>query len=142
MNKITNIKLKLTFTTMALLALSIYTSPIVVSLARQFLTDYGFLVCTLIAILLTCFLVIIFILTHLVHFLKSTKKTVVPSSSVVRSLKRTKYSSMVLSVLYTLLLPFIYILAEKDDAPGLILFFLAPLLLSVFLTYLTSNYLK
>lgn len=39
----------------------------------------------------------------------------------VRSLKNIKFCAMTISGLYVVVLPFVYLLAELDDAPGLIL---------------------
>ncbi len=39
----------------------------------------------------------------------------------VKALKNIKYSGIAISIMYTLGLPYIFIVAEKDDAPGVIL---------------------
>ncbi|GAA0489742.1 DUF2975 domain-containing protein [Salinibacillus aidingensis] len=39
----------------------------------------------------------------------------------VRALKNIKYCAIIISGLYVVVLPFVYIIAEWDDAPGLIL---------------------
>ncbi|MHA6482714.1 DUF2975 domain-containing protein [Paenibacillus sp. strain BS8-2] len=39
----------------------------------------------------------------------------------VGTLKKIKYSALSISILYVVSLPFLYIIAEYDDAPGLIL---------------------
>jgi len=39
----------------------------------------------------------------------------------VKALKKIKYCAFVISTVYVVVLPFIYILAEKDDAPGVML---------------------
>jgi hypothetical protein len=40
----------------------------------------------------------------------------------VRTLKNIKYCSSTISVLYIISLPLLFILADKDDAPGILLF--------------------
>lgn len=54
----------------------------------------------------------------------------------VKALKNIKYCAITISVLYVLSLPFIYMVAELDDAPGLILIGMglvfAPLVIAVF----------
>lgn len=40
----------------------------------------------------------------------------------VTALKKIKYCAFAFSMVYVAILPFIYLLAEKDDAPGAILF--------------------
>ncbi|MFS0869101.1 DUF2975 domain-containing protein [Paenibacillus xylanilyticus] len=49
----------------------------------------------------------------------------------VRSLKIIKYCAIVISSLYTVMLPFVFIVAEKDDAPGLIIFGTVPIFASL-----------
>ncbi|KAA8747921.1 MULTISPECIES: DUF2975 domain-containing protein [Paenibacillus] len=49
----------------------------------------------------------------------------------VRSLKTIKYCAIVISSLYFVMLPFVYVVAEKDDAPGLILMGMIPVFASL-----------
>ncbi|MEK4664540.1 MULTISPECIES: DUF2975 domain-containing protein [Paenibacillus] len=49
----------------------------------------------------------------------------------VRSLKTIKYCAIVISSLYFVMLPFVYVVAEKDDAPGLILMGMVPIFASL-----------
>jgi hypothetical protein len=49
----------------------------------------------------------------------------------VRSLKTIKYCAIVISSLYFVMLPFVYVVAEKDDAPGLILIGMVPIFASL-----------
>jgi hypothetical protein len=39
----------------------------------------------------------------------------------VKVLKRIKYSAAVISLMYAAFLPYVYIVAQKDDAPGVVL---------------------
>ncbi|MGE7661302.1 DUF2975 domain-containing protein [Peribacillus sp. NPDC097197] len=54
----------------------------------------------------------------------------------VRALKKIKNCALIISGLYVIGLPFVYILAENDDAPGLILvgmvMIFAPMVIAVF----------
>jgi hypothetical protein len=54
----------------------------------------------------------------------------------VKALKNIKYCAITISVLYASIIPFIYLLAEMDDAPGAILIGLAltfaPIVIAVF----------
>lgn len=54
----------------------------------------------------------------------------------VNALKMIKINAFSISILYVIMLPFIFLLAEKDDAPGLIIIgmvlIFAPLVVSVF----------
>ncbi|SDD61829.1 Protein of unknown function [Paenibacillus sp. CF095] len=49
----------------------------------------------------------------------------------VKSLKTIKYCAIVISSLYFVMLPFVYVVAEKDDAPGLILMGMVPIFASL-----------
>lgn len=49
----------------------------------------------------------------------------------VKSLKTIKYCAIVISSLYVVMLPFVYVVAEKDDAPGLILMGMVPIFASL-----------
>ncbi|MGN7415385.1 DUF2975 domain-containing protein [Paenibacillus sp. SAF-068] len=49
----------------------------------------------------------------------------------VISLKTIKYCAIVISSLYFVMLPFVYVVAEKDDAPGLILMGMVPVFASL-----------
>lgn len=57
-----------------------------------------------------------------------------------KALRNIKYSAITISILYVILLPFIYLVAEKDDAPGLILIGLvliyASMIIAVFVSVL------
>lgn len=54
----------------------------------------------------------------------------------VKALRTIKFCAVIISVLYVLLMPYIYYAAEKDDAPGVILIGLvlvvAPIVVAVF----------
>ncbi|RDW15520.1 DUF2975 domain-containing protein [Oceanobacillus chungangensis] len=49
----------------------------------------------------------------------------------VKSLKNIKSCAMIISGLYVIILPFIYIVAELDDAPGLIIIGMVPIFASM-----------
>ncbi|WP_413407369.1 DUF2975 domain-containing protein [Paenibacillus amylolyticus] len=49
----------------------------------------------------------------------------------VKSLKTIKYCAIVISSLYFVMLPFVYVVAEKDDAPGLIIMGMVPVFASL-----------
>lgn len=58
------------------------------------------------------------------------------SESSAKALKNIKYSATIIGIIYGACMPFIYLIAEKDDAPGLILiglvFTFAPIVIAVF----------
>jgi hypothetical protein len=49
----------------------------------------------------------------------------------VKALKNIKFSAITISALYVVMLPFVYLLAEKDDAPGLIIIAMIPIFASM-----------
>ena len=49
----------------------------------------------------------------------------------VKALKIIKYCAVTISTLYVVMLPFVFFLAEKDDAPGLIIFGMVPIFASI-----------
>ncbi len=56
----------------------------------------------------------------------------------VRALKDIKYCAITISALYVLIMPFVYIVAEKDDAPGLIIIGMVPLFASMVIAVFTA----
>jgi hypothetical protein len=48
----------------------------------------------------------------------------------VKALKNIKYCAITISTLYVVMLPFVYLVAEKDDAPGLIIIGMVPIFAS------------
>lgn len=142
MNKKNIFRFKIVITTMIIAAVNIFVSPIVVNLANQFFPKYPFFAFILMVMLLTCLCSIIFIMKQTFHLLLSTKKDRLTSDNIVEKMNQIKHTSIFLSTLYTMLLPLSYILAEKDDAPGLILIFLVLLLLSLYIIKITLKKLK
>ncbi|PAD36105.1 DUF2975 domain-containing protein [Terribacillus saccharophilus] len=63
-------------------------------------------------------------------------KNVAFSDLSVKALKNIKHCSITISIVYVILLPLIYVVAERDDAPGLILvgmaLIFAPLVVAIF----------
>ncbi|AXI10185.1 DUF2975 domain-containing protein [Oceanobacillus sp. 143] len=49
----------------------------------------------------------------------------------VKSLKNIKFCAMIITGLYVIILPFVYIVAELDDAPGLIIIGMVPIFASM-----------
>ena len=49
----------------------------------------------------------------------------------VKALKNIKYCAITISTLYGVMMPFVYLVAEKDDAPGLIIIGMAPIFASM-----------
>jgi hypothetical protein len=53
------------------------------------------------------------------------------SEMSVRVLKKIKYCAVTISILYVIMMPFVYLVAEKDDAPGLIIIGMVPIFASM-----------
>ena len=49
----------------------------------------------------------------------------------VKALKNIKYCAITISTLYVVILPFVFLVAEKDDAPGLIIIGMVPIFASM-----------
>jgi hypothetical protein len=49
----------------------------------------------------------------------------------VKALKNIKYCANTISVFYAAIMPFVYLVAEKDDAPGLIIIGMVPIFASM-----------
>src|SRR5690554_5872369 len=52
----------------------------------------------------------------------------------VKALKNIKYCAMTISGLYVVLIPFVVLLADRDDAPGALLFGMIPIFASLVIT--------
>ncbi|GAB1773936.1 DUF2975 domain-containing protein [Priestia aryabhattai] len=53
------------------------------------------------------------------------------SSISVIALKKIKYYAIVISGLYVIMMPFVFLIADKDDAPGLIIVGMVPIFASL-----------
>lgn len=49
----------------------------------------------------------------------------------VKALRNIKYCAITISTLYAVMMPFVYLVAEKDDAPGLIMIGAVPIFASI-----------
>ncbi|GGF96283.1 DUF2975 domain-containing protein [Paenibacillus abyssi] len=49
----------------------------------------------------------------------------------IKALKNIKYCAITISTLYVVIMPFVYLIAEKDDAPGLIIIGMVPIFASM-----------
>ncbi|WP_026888984.1 DUF2975 domain-containing protein [Clostridium beijerinckii] len=58
-------------------------------------------------------------------------KNIAFSELSVKALKYIKYCAIIISTLYVVVLPFVYFVAEKDDAPGLIIIGMVPIFASL-----------
>ncbi|KUO63597.1 MAG: hypothetical protein APF84_18725 [Gracilibacter sp. BRH_c7a] len=58
-------------------------------------------------------------------------KNIAFSELSVKALKYIKYCAITISTLYVVMMPFVYLVAEKDDAPGLIIIGMVPIFASM-----------
>lgn len=71
-----------------------------------------------------------FALLKTFNLLDYVARNIIFSERSVIALKNIKYCAIIISALYVLVMPFVYMLAEKDDAPGLIIIGLIPIFVS------------
>ena len=58
-------------------------------------------------------------------------KNIAFSELSVKALRHIKYCAITISTLYVVMMPFVFLVAEKDDAPGLIIFGTFPIFASM-----------
>ena len=56
------------------------------------------------------------------------------SEASVKALKNIKHCAIAIAAIYVAVMPFVYLLADKDDAPGLIIIGMVPLFASMVVT--------
>lgn len=56
----------------------------------------------------------------------------------VKALKNIKFCAIVISGLYVIILPFVFLVAELDDAPGLIIFGMVPVFASMVIAFFAA----
>lgn len=81
-------------------------------------------------------------LIGLYHAIKVLLKIHKDKKSYLGNLRIIKYSSISISSLYFISMPFLYLMADKDDAPGILLFGLIVFLLSNGSAIFVSTYEK
>jgi O-antigen/teichoic acid export membrane protein len=60
------------------------------------------------------------------------------SETSLKAIKNIKYCGIIISILYIVILPFLYIFANKDDAPGILLFACIITAISVVISFSAS----
>jgi hypothetical protein len=74
------------------------------------------------------FLVALYQALRLLNYIDKSKAF---SELSVKALKNIKYCAITISTLYVVMMPFVYFVAEKDDAPGLIIIGMVPIFASM-----------
>ncbi len=65
------------------------------------------------------------------RLLSHIDKNIAFSGLSVKALKNIKYCAVTICTLYAVIMPFVYFVAEKDDAPGLIIIGMIPIFASL-----------
>lgn len=65
-------------------------------------------------------------------------KNIAFSHFSVKSLMHIKYCAFTMGSLYAVLMPFVFLVAEKDDAPGLILFGMVPIFATMVIAFFSA----
>ncbi len=117
------------------LALCIWAAPVISKQVEEFLNIsylYYFILGGLYATALSFF----FALYQAFKLLNYVDNNTAFSELSIKALKNIKYSVLIISILYAIAMPVVYLVAEKDDAPGLIvigmMFVTAPIVIAVF----------
>jgi hypothetical protein len=77
-------------------------------------------------------------LYHAFTLLNFIDKSIAFSDLSVKALKSIKYCAFTISIIYVILIPLVYMVAEKDDAPGLIIIGMAPIFASMVIAFFAA----
>lgn len=133
------LKIAVIFIGIPVLALCLFLLPQIVTEANEAAergSDIAFVVYGILLIMYVSTVPFYFALYQSFNLLSYIDKNQAFSELSVRALKKIKNSALIMSGLYVLALPFVFILAEVDDAPGLglvgMVMIFAPLVIAVF----------
>lgn len=104
-----------------ILALCIFFVPGMAGYAAEIFTDFPLIEVLVLIYVYGTTIPFYFALYQAYQLLTFIDKNKAFSDLSVKALKMIKRCAVLISILYVIFLPFIYILAEADDAPGLIL---------------------
>jgi hypothetical protein len=116
------------------LALCLFLLPQIVSEANEAAergSDLAFVVYGILMVMYVSAIPFYFALYQSFNLLSYIDKNQAFSELSVRALKKIKNCAIIISGLYLVALPFVYIMAEVDDAPGLIIVGMVPIFASV-----------
>ncbi|GGE56627.1 DUF2975 domain-containing protein [Priestia taiwanensis] len=103
-----------------ILGLCIVILPELAGFYAKLLPNMAYLQYPFLIILYATAIPFFFALYQTLKLLSYIDKNIAFSELSVKALKSIKYCAVSLSMLYVLVLPFLYLLADADDAPGLI----------------------
>ena len=118
------------------LALCIFLVPNIASFAAELYPDFAFIKYLIFIDFYAAAIPFYFALYQAFKLLSYIDKNEAFSQLSVQALKKIKYSAITISILYVVGMPLFYLIAERDDAPGIILiamvFVFIPLVIAVF----------
>ncbi len=102
----------------SILALCIFGLPWIAKEAAEHYPDYWLY--PVLAGLYTAALPFFFALYQTLKLLSCIDRNVAFSELSVKALKNIKYCAIAISILFAACMPFLYLMAQKDDAPGIV----------------------
>lgn len=118
------------------LAVCIFLVPDIAIFAAELYPDFAFIKYLVLLDMYAAAIPFYFALYQAFKLLSYIDKNNAFSQNSVQALKKIKVSAVSISVLYVVGMPLFYLIAERDDAPGIILiammFVFAPLVIAVF----------
>lgn len=128
------LKLAVIFIGIPVLALCIFLLPQIASEASEAADrgwDFAYVVYSILAVMYISVIPFYFALYQTFTLLNFIDKNQAFSELSVRALKKIKYCAIIISGLYVVALPFVFIMAEIDDAPGLVIVGMIPIFSSI-----------
>ena len=128
------LKVAVIFIGIPVLALCLFLLPQIVNEANQAAdrgSDLAFVVYVILLVMYVSAIPFYFALYQSFNLLSYIDKNQAFSELSVISLKKIKKCAIIISGLYVVALPFVYIMAEVDDAPGLIIVGMIPIFASM-----------
>lgn len=114
------LKIALIVIGMPILALCIFVVPGIGEFAAELYPEFAYLKYLILIVMYAAAIPFYFALYQAFKLLSYIDKNKAFSSISVTALKNIKYCAIVISTLYVVGLPLFYLLAERDDAPGII----------------------
>ena len=144
LNKIAIYFLKNVLLIFGIVLIGILVFPFPLIIVKLFNSDLVIRTYLLIGIFSIYLIAVPFIYSLFLSFkiLTEIEKTNFFSLTVIDHLKNIKWSSLIISLIFLIDLPFVYLIADFDDAPGLILFnafFIGMALVSFFFAEVLKN---
>ncbi|EON74145.1 DUF2975 domain-containing protein [Lysinibacillus sphaericus] len=136
MKRVSTLFLKLAVILMGIpvLALCIFLVPEIASFAAQLYPDMAYIKYLIFINLYATAIPFYLALYQAFRLLSYIDKNIAFSDLSVRALKNIKYCAITISILYVLGMPLFYLMAEMDDAPGIILIGMVMIFASIVIT--------